>query len=109
MTSEDIDFFKMVGPGFIISRYDVLFFTDAIESLKDGKSVKSEARKDLEDMGLIYNTLTPDFITFEDQDIDKISKKEPAMGSSESFTENDIRGMLNYAITRASRVDTLLE
>ena len=109
MTSDDINFFKMVGPGFIMTRYDVFFFIDALESLKEGRSLKSEARKDLEDMGLTYNTLTPDFIIFENQDIDKISKKEPAMGSSETFTENDIRGMLNYAITRASRVDTLLE
>jgi hypothetical protein len=109
MTSEDKDFFKMVGPGFIVSRYDVFFFKDALESLKEGKTVKSEARKNLEDLGLTYGTLTSDFINYEDQEIEKISKNEPAMRSPATLTEIDIKGLLNYAITRASRVDALLE
>jgi len=109
MTDDEISMFRTYGPGFIFANYDLLFFNDALESLKEGKPVKSEARKGLEDAGLAYNTVTKNFITAEDQVIENISKKEPAMGTTEAMTEDDILGFLNYARTRASRVDALFD
>jgi hypothetical protein len=109
MTADDIRIFKTYGPGFIFANYDLLFFNDALESLKEGKPIKSEARKGLEEAGLSLNTLTQDFVTHEDQDIENISKKEPAMGSTQALTKNDIQGFLNYARTRAARVDALFD
>jgi len=107
MTDEDIKFFKLVGPGFIWVGHDVLFFTDALESLKKGTPIKSDAQKSLEEFGLSYNTMTSDQINTSDEEIEKISRKEPALNTPSILTENDIKGFLNYSIMRATRVDAL--
>ena len=107
MTDEEIGQFKLVGPGFIVPNYDTLFFLDALESLKEGIPVKSEARTYLEEFALTFKSMTPDTIKTYNQEIEKISKKEPALNPPQILTENDINGLLNYSQTILKRVDTL--
>ena len=109
MTDEDIEFFKLAGPGFIWANYDVLFFADALESFKKGAPIKSEARANLEEAALIFETMTADIIKNSDQEIEKITKKEPALNPPDILTENDIEGLLNYSKIRLSKLDALME
>ncbi|KKR69851.1 MAG: hypothetical protein UU13_C0020G0002 [Candidatus Nomurabacteria bacterium GW2011_GWB1_40_7] len=109
MTDEDIEFFKLAGPGFIWANYDVLFFTDALESFKKGAPIKSEARANLEEVALMFETMTADVIKNSDQEMEKITKKEPALNPPSILTESDIEGLLNYSKTRLSKLDALME
>jgi uncharacterized membrane protein YvbJ len=107
MTDKDINFFKTVGPGFIWVTHDVFFFTDALESLKTGKPIKSEALQYVEELGLSYKSITPEQIAISDREIENISKNAPALNPPAVMTENDIKSFLNYAKVRAVRVDEL--
>ncbi len=107
MTDEEIGYFKTFGSGFIWPNYDTLFFIDALESFKSGVPVKSEARRNLEELGLTFKTMTTDMIKNSDQEIEKIAKKEPALSPPQILIESKIKGLLNYSKTRLLRVDTL--
>ena len=109
MTDDEIKLFKLAGSGFIWISYDPLFFTDALESFKQGVPVKSEARVYLEEKGLILETLTADIIKMNDKEIERIAKKEPSLNPPTILTEGDIRDLLNYSITRLSRLDALFD
>ena len=109
MTDDEIKLFKLAGSGFIWISYDPLFFTDALESFKQGVPVKSVARAYLEEKGLIFETITADMVEMNDQEIEKIAKKAPALNPPTILTESDIRGLLNYSITRILRLDALFD
>ena len=109
MTEEEIEFFRIAGPGFAWQTYDTFFFMDALESVKTGIPVKSEARADLEEFVLTFNSMTPDMIKMQNQEIEKIAKKKPSLNSSNILTENDIKGLLNYSKIRLARLDALFD
>lgn len=109
MTDEEIEFFRIAGPGFAWQTYDTFFFMDALESVKTGIPVKSEARADLEGFALTFDSITPDMIKMQNQEIEKIAKKEPSLNSPNVLTEDDIKGLLNYAKIRLARLGALFD
>mgnify|MGYP001269053074 CR=1 FL=1 len=109
MTDINIELFKLAGPGFVSVSYDVLFFADALESLKTGVPFKSETRAYVEGAALYFKTMTEDTITMYNNEIEKIAKKEPALNPPQILTEDDLIGLFNYSRARLLRLDALFE
>jgi len=108
LSEEELEQSRYIITGYA-TEYNRLFFTDALQSLKENKPYKSLERFKYEKKALKDETINKSIISRNDEYIKKISKKEPIdyFGEPVVFDEELINTTLSNIYESTFRLDVL--